>query len=94
MESSHLNDLLYDRLIIDTYNNSLAKEKLVAEGYPSQLNDDGFIETHSKEAIQNPGIISRLLVYNGFPPTRLLVKKEDLESYFLKLIKTKGDTLQ
>ena len=93
VESIHLNKLLNERLIIGTRNNVLAKNKLTLEGYDSRLNENGYIEIHDKKAIQDPGKISSLLVYNGFPPTSLTVKEEDLESYFLRIIREKGEAL-
>jgi len=43
-----------------------------------------------KEAISKPEEISRLLVNNNCPPTCIHVAEENLESFFLRTIKTNG----
>lgn len=93
IESIRLNQLLNQRLIIDSCDNKSAASKLSAAGYSSVLNKNGLIETFNKTAIQHPDRISRFLVYEGFPPTRLTVEEEDLESYFLRIIEKKGEML-
>jgi len=94
IEAKQLNQLLNEHLVIDTHNNSLALQKLLSEGFnTTKMNHNGLIETYDKEAIQDPGKISRFLVYNSLPPIRLTVNEEDLESYFLRLIRSKGDQL-
>lgn len=94
IESNELNKLLNRRLIIDSVDNKSAVSKLSLAGYTSQLNKNGVIETYNKKAIQHPEEISRFLVYKGFPPTKLIVEEEDLESYFLRIIKGKGEVVQ
>ncbi|GGD93064.1 ABC transporter ATP-binding protein [Paenibacillus nasutitermitis] len=94
IESIELNKLLNQRLIIDSLDNKSAVSKLSLAGYTSQLNENGIIETYNKKAIQHPEEISRFLVYKGFPPTKLIVEEEDLESYFLRIIRGKGEVVQ
>ena len=50
--------------------------------------------TYAEYAIHHPEEISRFLVHEGFPPARLTVEEEDLESYFLRIIETKGEMIQ
>ncbi|KGX84203.1 ABC transporter ATP-binding protein [Pontibacillus litoralis] len=94
IESNELNKLLNQRLIIDSVDNKSAVSKLSIAGYTSLLNKNGLIETYNKKAIQHPEEISRFLVYKGFPPTKLVVEEEDLESYFLRIIRGKGEVVQ
>ncbi|GIO26575.1 ABC transporter ATP-binding protein [Ornithinibacillus bavariensis] len=94
IESIQLNKLLNQRLIIDSFDNKSAASKLSSAGYPSWINKDGLIETYNKKAIEHPEEISRLLVYQSFPPTKLIVEEEDLESYFLRIIREKGEMLK
>lgn len=94
IESTKLNQLLNQRLIIDSRDNKSAASILSYAGYASVLNEHGLMETFNKKAIQNPDKISRLLVYEGFPPTRLSVEEENLESYFLRIIEREGESLQ
>src|SRR5690625_274876 len=94
IESIKLSELLNQQLVIDTSNNKSAISQLTTAGYTSKINNNGFIETTDRRAIRNPDEISRLLVYKGFPPTKLTVKEENLESHFLKIIERKGEKLQ
>ncbi|WP_143695727.1 ABC transporter ATP-binding protein [Virgibacillus proomii] len=94
IESIKLNQLLHQCLIIDSRDNKAVVIKLSAAGYTPVLNKNGLIETYNKKAIQHPDEISRLLVYEGFPPTRLSLEEENLESYFLRIIERKGEMLQ
>lgn len=94
IEAIKLNKLLNQRLIIDCIDNKSAASKLSAAGYSSVLNKNGLIESYDKKAIHHPEEISRFLVHEGFPPTRLTVEEEDLESYFLRIIETKGEMTQ
>ncbi len=94
IRSGELTQLLKQRLIIDTQNKNLATSELTAAGYPSFINEDGFIETTHETAVQHPDIIAHFLVYKGLLPTRLSVEEENLESYFLRIIREKGKTLQ
>lgn len=93
IKSCKLNDLLHQRLIINSHDNQSAVSKLLAAGYTSNINKDGYIETPNKKAVQHPDEISRLLVYEGLPPTKLSVEEENLESYFLRVIENKGEIL-
>lgn len=91
IESAELNQQLNQRLIIDSRNNKSALSKLTEAGYSSVINKHGFIETTHQRAIEHPDKISRFLVYEGYPPTRLTVEEDNLESYFLRVIEKKGD---
>lgn len=93
MKSSKLNELLHRHLIINTYDNKSALSKLSMAGYTSHINKDGYIETSNKKAVQHPDVISRLLVYEELPPTKLSVEEENLESYFLRIIEKNEEIL-
>lgn len=90
--ATKLTQLLNERLIVDVHEKNLALSALEDAGYTSSVNKDGLIEIDNKTAIHHPDSISSLLVHEGFPPTRLTVEKENLESYFLRVIKEKGET--
>jgi len=66
-----------------------AGKLLVQKGYHPLSTENGFLELKDEEAITQPEMISSLLVHNGFPPSLLKVEEEDLESYFLRVIKIK-----
>lgn len=76
-------------LVIDTKNNSYAFNQLSEANYKVQFNQEGMIEILDAHAIKNPDHISQFLVNAGIPPTKLIVKEEDLEAYFMKMVATK-----
>ena len=66
------------------------QDALKERGYDAILNGEGILEITSKKAIESPGEIAVLLVNSGFPPTMLKVDEEDLETFFLRMIRMKG----
>ncbi|MEW9053139.1 MAG: ABC transporter ATP-binding protein [Neobacillus sp.] len=90
VDSSRLAQLLQHRLLVDAREKSSALTTLNAAGYSFVINEDGWIETYQESAVQHPDQIAHFLVHQGFPPTKLLVEEENLESYFLRVIGTKG----
>jgi ABC-2 type transport system ATP-binding protein len=42
-------------------------------------------------AVHAPDAIANQLVHAGCPPTRLAVEQEDLEAYFLRLVRAGSD---
>lgn len=92
LAASQLHRHLNRRLIIDCPDNPSAADRLSSAGYPALLNRHGLVETSDVSAIQHPEEISRFLVNEGFPPMQLTVEGEDLESYFLRVIREKGET--
>jgi|SRR5690625_293129 len=93
ISTTKLNELLKQRLIINTHHNKVAISKLSEDGYSPIINKEKCIEIYDKKAVQSPDKIARLLVYEGCPPTRLTVEEENLEAYFLKIIEEKGDPI-
>lgn len=91
VEVVNLNQRLHRHLLIDTKDNNAALSKLLSAEYIVKMNDKGFIEISNQQAIEHPDQVSRFLVYEGFPATKLIVKEEDLESYFLRVIKKKEE---
>jgi ABC-2 type transport system ATP-binding protein len=67
-----------------------ARNILGKMGFTAILNEDGVLEVNNEEAILYPEKISALLVNSGFPPSLLKVEEEDLETFFLRVIKMKG----
>ncbi|WP_130860274.1 ABC transporter ATP-binding protein [Gracilibacillus phocaeensis] len=90
IDSSSLHRLLQQRLVIDTRDNDRAVTNLVA----AQINEKGLIEVHDQQAIQTPDQIARLLVDKGIPPTRLSVEAEDLEAYFLRILRQEKEAIR
>jgi ABC-2 type transport system ATP-binding protein len=81
-----LNKISDKRLVIGTKHLEKTKLKLLEEGYKTNVNTDGNLEITDIEAIENPENIASMLVYANMPPGLLKVEKEDMESYFLKII--------
>lgn len=79
-------DLLNTRLVVDAREKEKALAALNKAGYPSVFNAEGRIETTAEYAVRRPDEISRYLVSEGIFPTHLVLEKEDLESYFLRVI--------
>ena len=79
------------KLILNTHDNKKASEILTNIGYFFRENEDGFLETQSKEAIKHPDHIAKILVKANHAPTMLVINEEDLESYFLRMIGMKGE---
>lgn len=92
ISTNTLNALLDQQLIVDTRDNQGAQALFENMGYLSKINNHGLIEVSDERAIQTPDEISQLLVNNGHPPTKLMVRERNLESYFLKTIEKGGDT--
>jgi ABC-2 type transport system ATP-binding protein len=67
-----------------------AEEILEKHGYVFTESEEGILEVSGMEAISNPDKVATLLVNSGFPPTLLNVEEEDLESFFLRMIRMKG----
>ncbi len=91
IESINLNQRLHRHLLIHTKDNNAALSKLLSAEYAAKMNDKGHIEIFNQLAIEHPDQISHFLVYNGFPPTKLIVEEENLESYFLRVIQKKEE---
>jgi ABC-2 type transport system ATP-binding protein len=67
-----------------------AKNTLIKNGYTLSFPNEEIIEINGPYATDNPDKIAILLVNSGYPPTLLAVEEEDLEAFFLRVIKMKG----
>jgi ABC-2 type transport system ATP-binding protein len=74
------------RLLVDVRDTETARSALVKAGVGASPNGQNSFIITDKDAIQHPENIATLLVQTGCPPTRLVVERGDLESYFLKLV--------
>ncbi len=62
---------------------------LKKKGYNPKITQNNTIKITHKDAIINPEKVNSTMVHAGFSVTLLLVEEEDLESYFLRIIKEK-----
>jgi ABC-2 type transport system ATP-binding protein len=90
LDSVQLEALSRKRLVINANDIDMAQAIISGTGYSVERNRDGILEIKDEEAISNPGAIATLLVNAGCPPTLLKVDEEDLETYFLRTIGSKG----
>ncbi|MFX0086773.1 MAG: ABC transporter ATP-binding protein [Candidatus Hodarchaeota archaeon] len=85
-----VDNFLQKKLIIGARDNKAVQKRLSDEGYAANLNDKGDLEIKDKEAINHPENIVRMLVYSNLPLTLVKVEEENLETYFLRIIKKDG----
>lgn len=91
LNNEQLEKLSRKRLLINTHNNQLAMKTMFEKGIESAETTNHLIEIINPEAINHPAMISTLLVENQLAPSLINVVEEDLESYFLRTIKEKGE---
>lgn len=93
VESQKLDKYLEKRLLVSGSDNMAIKEILSNNGYRVNLksgleNDNrySYLELIDKKYVESPEEIAKLLVNAGHPPKLLIVEKEDLESYFFRIL--------
>lgn len=93
INSLELEQQIIKKLSINTDNNIEAQQILINNGFNFKINKDNILETLDAIAIEQPENIATLLVNSKLPPNLLNVDEEDLESYFLRIIKQKTSEL-
>ncbi len=88
INTNELEDQIIKKLCVNTNENQKALQILKDNGFNASINGNGLIESTEINAIQHPELISTLLVKYGFPPKMISVFEEDLEAYFLRMIKS------
>jgi ABC-2 type transport system ATP-binding protein len=83
-----LNKQLVKKILIDTVNNSEAVNYLFNEGYSAILNENNQIEIGDHRAILHPEKLVKFLVEKSMSPKEVYVSVEDLEMFFLRMIKS------
>jgi ABC-2 type transport system ATP-binding protein len=91
INTNQLEQLCQKRLKVNTRKNDLAMSVLLQNGIKAVYTPDNMIEIQDEAIIHNPELVATLLVSNQVPPSLLNVIEEDLESYFLRTIKMKGN---
>jgi ABC-2 type transport system ATP-binding protein len=86
INTSELENQIIKKLFINTGENAIALKILREKDFIFSINAEGFIESTEQKAIEQPEIISTILVNNGVPPGMVNVVVEDLETYFLRMI--------
>ena len=90
LTTKELTDQLIKKLLVATTDNVKAVQHLLSSNYKAVLADNDVIEVTNGEALANPENISKLLVDKNLPPKQVYLFTEDLEMYFLRIIKNKG----
>jgi ABC-2 type transport system ATP-binding protein len=72
--------------VVSARDGAAARAALAAAGYPSEAAGDGTLVVQDERAVRRPDDVATTLVGAGCPPTRLAVEREDLETYFLRLV--------
>ncbi len=90
LDTRQLENLCQKRLRVNTKNNRLAMSVLQQNSIAFENTADKMIEIKNENIIKHPESIATLLVNNQVPPCLLNVVEEDLETYFLRTIKTEG----
>jgi ABC-2 type transport system ATP-binding protein len=75
-------------LHIHTLDNEKAIEIIRQKDLSPVMLKDGSIEITGEQAITHPEKVTSLLAGQGLPPCRVVVEEEDLEHYFLRIIRT------
>ncbi|MFN2234793.1 MAG: ATP-binding cassette domain-containing protein [Anaerolineales bacterium] len=75
------------RLLLRTRDPQAAQTSLNRHGFSALLRPDGTIEVDDEEAINHPDEIAQRLVRQGQALTMLKVNEEDLEDYFMRLVR-------
>lgn len=88
INTNELEHQIIKRLCVNTNENEKALEILKDNGFNAFINGKGIIESTETNAIQQPEFITTLLAKYGLPPKMISVFEEDLEAYFLRLIKS------
>jgi ABC-2 type transport system ATP-binding protein len=89
MDTIHLEKQLKKTLLVDGRDREGMKGILTRNGYDFSTVftiDSTLLEVTGEEAVLQPDRVAALLVQAGCPPTLLKVNKEDLETYFLRII--------
>jgi len=74
------------RLVIRARDGQAACAALRSAGFPAEMGGNGEIELKDRTAIERPDEIATHLVNAGQAPTKLVVEREELEQYFLRLV--------
>ena len=75
------------RLTVSARDGIAARAALAAAGFEAEPTGDGAFVVYDERAVHRPDDVATVLVAAGCPPTRLVVEGEDLETYFLRLVR-------
>ncbi len=79
------------RLLVRARDIEAAQTVLTNAGFAAQINDGKMIELREETAVEQPDDIAARLAHAGHAPTMLMVEREELEHYFLRLVGMDGE---
>lgn len=79
------------RLSVASRDSTAAAAILTAAGYQVEVTREHTLTIGDRRAVEHPDEIASVLVRAGHPPTRLVVEREDLEQYFLRLVQSRTE---
>jgi ABC-2 type transport system ATP-binding protein len=74
------------RLLVRARDVQAAQAVLANAGFSAYIKEDKTIELLEETAVERPDDIASLLAHNEHAPTMLMVEREALEHYFLRLV--------
>jgi ABC-2 type transport system ATP-binding protein len=86
INADELARLVRHRLCLSARDDTAARAALAAAGFAIEPGTDATIAVRDERAVEHPDEVATVLVHAGCPPTRLVVEREDLETYFLRLV--------
>jgi len=90
IDADELARLVRRRLLVSARDGTAARAALTGAGYEVEPDGDAF-SLADERAVDHPDDVATVLVRAGCPPTRLVVEREDLETYFLRLVGERSD---
>ena len=79
------------RLLVRARDVQAAQVLLAGAGFSAHIKEDKTIELLEETAVERPDDIASLLAHDGHAPTMLMVEREALEHYFLRLVGMEGE---
>ncbi|GAB2768354.1 ABC transporter ATP-binding protein [Rhabdobacter roseus] len=89
LTNQELTQRLHRKLIVSTLDNPGALRQLSTLGYQVRLNEANELEITDPTALEQPEKIAQVLVEKGYSPRQLYRWEEDLERYFLRIIRNR-----
>ncbi len=86
LDAQELASRVHRRLVVGARDPAAAHAALVAAGFHPERHGDDAVTLADEAAIERPDDVATLLVRAACAPTRLVVEREDLEAYFLRLV--------
>lgn len=90
LTATELADQLIKMIVVKTSDNTKAIQELLSANFKAVLTGKDEIEISNRDAIANPESISKLLVEKNLPPRQVYLYTEDLEMYFLRMIRSQS----